>query len=144
MADAARLRHPQGPKAATPAVPGWRHDREQLAWAAGFFDGEGYTGFSKRRNGDGTARTWRRIDLQVNQTSREVLDRFRLAVGMGRVNGPYNYVGSNKSDHWQFAASGFHQVQAVIARLWPFLTSTKRDQARNALLAYRESGESNS
>jgi len=137
-----QLRHPQGPKISS-AVEGWLPVREQLAWAAGFFDGEGYCGFSMRRNGSGP-RTWRRIDLQINQVEPTTLERFRRAVGMGRINGPYNYVKGNKANHWQFNACGFHQVQAVVGRLWPFLSEPKRDQARNALLAYRLGGGSDS
>lgn len=107
-------------------------DREQLAWAAGLFDGEGSTGLHKIKTG-GTARS---CSLSVAQAySPEVLGRFRDAVGVGTVYGPYQSSGRQKCGPiWYFKVSTFESVQAVIAKLWPWLSGVKRQQASRALM----------
>ena len=97
-----------------------------LAWAAGFFDGEGCTSLSTRRNS---------IDLTVNQIHLDTLERFRDAVGMGVIYGPRDKPGAQPQ--WSYRVFGHEQVQAVIAMLWPWLTPWKREQAAAALRAHR-------
>ena len=58
-------------------------DREELAWAAGFFDGEGCFCFSE---------AGQYVCVSITQTEREPLDRFERAVGLGKVNGPYGSI----------------------------------------------------
>jgi hypothetical protein len=66
---------------------------EEVAWAAGFFDGEGTTGTYR----DGSTTTKRcRIQISASQNDREVLDRFAMIVGVGKVGGPYDNVKSSK------------------------------------------------
>lgn len=61
--------------------------REALAWAAGFFDGEGNTSLSNRGQ----------LTLQIGQSGdTELLDRFRITVGEGVVRGPYVARGGRK------------------------------------------------
>lgn len=106
-------------------------DREELAWAAGFFDGEGNTNtYDTRITGGRLA-----VQLKVAQIHRETLERFqRIVPGGGRVYGPYL---RPANDQFQFKVSGFEGVQAIIAQLWPWLTPVKRDQATEALVRYR-------
>ena len=92
-------------------------DRELLAWAAGFFDGEGNAQLNKK--------SYPRV--QINQLDREVLDRFTEAVGVGKVYGPYQH-NSHKNSYFQYQVNGFERVQAVMAMLWPWLGSAKRSQ----------------
>lgn len=107
--------------------------RKQLAWAAGLFEGDGCVLAAGRRH---------ELSLHVTQAgSREappdVLRRFRMAVGgIGYVRGPFKVKGRRKPK-WRYFASGFEAVQAVLAMLWPWLGPVKRQQARNALFAYR-------
>lgn len=113
--------------------------REELAWAAGFFDGEGCC--RARRHGT-LAKTPRRFQLvlDVSQKDRRVLDRFRRAVGVGAVYGPYR---APHRVQYHFATTDFEACQAVIAMLWSWLGPLKREQARVALVnvvaAYRTS-----
>lgn len=110
----------------------------ELAWAAGFFDGEGHIGIAERN-----ARSGRNLTFAVNQVDRRPLDRFAAALWMpDRVLGPYNMVrGGNL--HWKpqhkFQVSSFEKVQAAIAMLWKYLSEPKREQAMAVLkeLAYR-------
>lgn len=107
--------------------------REQLAWAAGFFDGEGTT-WAGRSSGYPT--------LSVPQAGHfteppDVLLRFQAAVGgLGLVYGPILNEERNKPI-WRYRVSGFEMVQAVVAMLWPWLGTEKRRQAALVFLACR-------
>ena len=65
-------------------------DTHELAWAAGFFDGEGSVSY-QRQCRKSHSRAQRVISIDIFQTSgnQEVLERFQTAVGVGKVNGPY-------------------------------------------------------
>lgn len=99
-------------------------NREELAWAAGFFDGEGCT------MATGLGKRWARIS--ITQVDREVLDRFhRATFGLGEIYGPYGYV--KGQPQLRYTLYGRPNVQAVIAALWPWLGTVKREQARRVL-----------
>jgi hypothetical protein len=99
--------------------PGWR---EKLAWAAGFFDGEGCFSWSKSS---------RSMCVSIAQAHTGVLERFRDAVGIGRLYGPYRRGPSDlgRSPLYFYRAQGQEQVQAVAAMLWFKLGGAKRQQA---------------
>ena len=62
-------------KRKTPPIPGT--DLE-LAWAAGFFDGEGSVGYYINNYANKKCRTW---SLSVTQKDLRPLERFKIAVG---------------------------------------------------------------
>lgn len=101
-------------------------DRTELAWAAGFFDGEGSTFARTERGRPG----YRRLVVSVGQAGTDrrphVLVRFRRAVALGRI-------GQRDSDGvYRLRASG-SSAHALIALLWPHLGAIKRRQAAAAL-----------
>lgn len=104
--------------------------RESLAWAAGFFDGEGSTLLSKRHQ----------LTISVAQSGDEgrlILERFNQSVGgIGKVKGPYTTKGPTHKPVYVFGVYGFEKVQAIIAMLWPWLTEPKRRQASGRLSAF--------
>jgi len=107
-----------------------RISREELAWAAGFFDGEGYTGLL----------TGRTLRSHVVQTDARLLQRLQAALlGLGTIDGPRNSSNPRHSPQWLWRVSGFANVQAVIAMLWIFLSEVKREQARKAITTYLSS-----
>jgi hypothetical protein len=102
-------------------------DREELAWAAGFFDGEGCFCYSEAA---------RYVSVSIGQTNPEPLERFRNAVGLGKINGPYLREHPNrlsKKPQWVYQAYGVEKVQAIAAMLWFKLGSIKREQAMTRL-----------
>jgi hypothetical protein len=106
--------------------------REVLAWAAGFFVGEGCFSFTAS-NGSPSA--------SAPQNDRDVLDRFRDATGLGKVYGPYaqrRIRGGGRTSRFQYRLSGYERVQAMLAMLWPWLTAAKRAQGLHALARARE------
>ena len=106
----------------------------ELAWAAGFFDGEGSVGCYETENGSKFRSP--RLNLQVCQTSPDVLIRFANAVGVGRVRGPYGPKAANSSPYWSYGTEAFQNVQQVVASLWPMLSQQKRDDIRRSFATY--------
>lgn len=107
-------------------------NREELAWAAGFFDGEGNTNtYDSRATGGRLG-----IQLAVTQIHRSTLERFQGILRAGRIYGPY-FTKSGRHGQYTLKVRGFEQVQAAVAVLWPWLTPVKREQAALALVRYR-------
>jgi hypothetical protein len=103
-------------------------DREELAWAAGLFDGEGCFSYTERA-GFGVA--------TISQVDRRVLDRFQRAVGgLGKVYGPYASRSSDRyrrKAQYRYSAHRRADLQAVVALLWFKLGPVKRAQAVGVL-----------
>lgn len=101
-------------------------NREELAWAAGFFDGEGHTrGHTK----DGR---WPAPIMQVSQIDERPLIRFQAAVlGIGTIKGPripISVDGYSRKPYWYYKTTNWRDTQTVIALLWYFLSEPKRAQ----------------
>lgn len=111
--------------------------REQLAWAGGFFSGEGYTGLTRYRKTE-RAHYKKYPVMTIAQTGNgEELNRFNNAIeNIGKVRGPYGPYAKNKKAYFQFEISGFERVQAVFAMLYTFLSTAKQEQAIKVLDAY--------
>lgn len=107
-----------------------RIDREELAWAAGFFDGEGcFTSGAKK----GSPRAGKYPIVRITQKDRGVLDRFRRAVCLGDVRGPYT--SGKTAVIYSYDAHGVEKTQAIGAMLWRFLSRVKRTQFRTRMEA---------
>lgn len=91
----------------------------ELAWAAGFFDGEGNTHQRANRPGLGG------LSMQVNQQEPTTLERFGSAVGYGKLYGPYAERQTGSVYRWLITG---HKVQLAVDRLWPYLSEPKRKQ----------------
>jgi hypothetical protein len=97
--------------------------REGLAWAAGFFDGEG--SFITVRDGGHIG-----CMVSVGQTDDEPLHKFMAVFnGIGAVNGPYARAKPNERPMFYYTVRGFEKVQAIMAMMWPFLCGPKKRQA---------------
>ena len=103
-------------------------DRENLAWAAGFFDGEGNVRLHSSIN---------KLVIQIWQSgSTELLERFRAIVRCGEIKGPYERPG-NRRDAWVFYSYGWANGIAIVALLWTWLGTVKRDQCARTLAGWR-------
>jgi hypothetical protein len=113
-------------------------NREELAWAAGFFDGEGTSRATPSRYKRGDKVQGVQLHLSIGQCDRDVLDRFKKAVlNLGFVYGPYQKKNRDKP-YYAFHSQGFEQTQAIMAMLWPFLSDIKRAQAKKAMITVTE------
>jgi hypothetical protein len=99
-------------------------ESHDFAWAAGFFDGEGWA----NRNGRG-------VQSRINQASRdgvpEVLTKFRRIVGIGRIKGPVMVEGRQPLYYWE--ATSRPDLMRVVERIGPWLCPLKRAEFERTL-----------
>jgi hypothetical protein len=100
-------------------------NRETLAWAAGFFDGEGSLGvyYDKRDN-----RPF--LQLNISQKDRRPLAEIAALFGFGNIR-----VNQQGVHYWTVYTH--EKVQHVVATLWPFMR-VKREQAADVFTRYLE------
>lgn len=101
----------------------------ELAWAAGFFDGEGCTSIKQ-----GSRISLR---LSVGQTNQITLKRFQNAVGYGTINGPYKVKKLNWTPHSQWNTWS-DAALIVIQKLWKYLSPIKQQQFLTKLAELKE------
>jgi hypothetical protein len=106
-------------------------DRHELAWAAGFFDGEGWTnavGHQRRR----TTQPMARVNQAGTQGMPAVLIRFQAALGgLGRIGGPYVMYGRKDLYRWHVSSRG--DVELLHHLLLPWLGQVKLNEFAEAL-----------
>jgi len=105
-------------------------DEHELAWAAGFFDGDGWAALVRSRG-----RKRGQPHAQINQASLDgvpdVLRRFRNAVGVGRISGPKIEDGRQPLYWW--VASSARDVARAGSLIGPWLSPEKRRQFENTV-----------
>jgi hypothetical protein len=98
-------------------------NREGLAWAAGFFDGEGNTSISWSND---PPRPY--IKLSVSQITLEPLERFQKAIlGHGNIYGPF--IRPSSQPIWTWQTTNFEDSQFSFGLLFNWLSSPKKNQA---------------
>jgi hypothetical protein len=106
----------------------------EVAWAAGFFDGEGTVAADK----DPRTGRYRAINMEIPQSSiggtPEVLLRFRRIVGVGNISGPYEPRSPwSRLPAYRWRSGALEDVESVAAVLFPWLGPVKRAQFENAI-----------
>jgi hypothetical protein len=94
---------------------------EEIAWAAGIFEGEGCL-----------TEVAGRFTLKVNNTDEEVIRRFDEVVQFGRVYGPYRNSerdGYRRKPFWAWVASDYDALD-VMNMLAPWLTKRRLARAQ--------------
>lgn len=113
-------------------------DLAELAWAAGFFDGEGSTMVHTDKSRPG----YLRLEVVVPQSGHgrgvpPVLVRFQKAVG-----GLCRIVGPEARDIYKCVSGGRLEAMAIVALLWNQLGEVKRRQANEAIKTFMAQYES--
>lgn len=90
----------------------------ELAWAAGFYDGEGSTSVDTKTKS---------LQLNVGQAERTTLERFAAAVGAGQV---YETMRDPGSLYFHWACTSASKQVVVIEKLWPYLSGPKKAQVQ--------------
>jgi len=121
--------------AAMRATVGPHSRHSELAWAAGFFAGEGSVLLSH------DASHAPRLEVPqaaVDGGPSSALVRFHSAVGgLGRITGPRTLHNEwSRLPQYRWQAASFEQVQAVIALLWRWMDDGRRSRAAMGLSAY--------
>lgn len=112
-------------------------NREELAWAAGFADGEAHFGLVTTNNKTQN----KHIHIQICQTEDGPLERFQKALGLGKIYGPYTPKkkdNGNRRPYKQFHIDNFEHVQYAVGLLWPWLSRPKKNQITRMLKSYGE------
>lgn len=108
-------------------------NKENLAYAAGLFDGEGTSRFCLY-NG-----TNRAIRLQIKMTDVEPLRKFWEAINhKAKVYGPYRerkWKGEYR-DNYQVLVQNFEEFQFVMCLLWNWLSQPKKNQFKETMISY--------
>lgn len=99
--------------------------REDVAWAAGFFDGEGNVRNSAKASGS----KFVMFGLGLDQNDPELLYRFRDIFGCGAVRA------RNGRKCHQYTITKFEDAQFVAACMWPWLSVRRKEQISSALVA---------
>lgn len=103
-------------------------NRDEVIWAAGFFDGEGHIGVNRHRSG--------RLCLQITigqAGSPECLERFQKAAGgVGSIYGPYKPGKNSKQEHYQYRVYTDAGVTHIVDLLWDHLSGPKKKQIEGA------------
>jgi LAGLIDADG endonuclease len=90
---------------------------EELAWAAGFFDGEGCSTMRRKPSGYCSPR------LSLKQKDRTLLEKFqRIIGGAGAI-----YFDKSSTGVWAWIC-GAASAEDVMWLLWPWLSKPKREQ----------------
>ena len=100
--------------------------KTDLAWVAGFTDGDGYFGCSRNSNGSA-------IQFAIGQNGdKDILLRVkRILSPLGYVSGPYGpYMFPGRLAQYRFVVYGKKKVKRVAKLLWPWLGKVKRRQIR--------------
>jgi hypothetical protein len=120
-----------GTSLATPAWPGSRS--EELAWAGGFFDGEGSTYLEKHRTHAGYCVPVLNVTQSSDAGIAPTLLRFRSAVGnRGRISGP-RQDRPDQTPYRRWRAWARRDVELIVHQLSPFIGPVKRAQAIAAI-----------
>lgn len=100
--------------------------RENLAWAAGVWSGEGSatkSGYTRRAHLG---------QAGIFSEPPEMIQRLERIFGFGRVSGPRNYKPApgvlKRKPMWEWVVSNFEEIQALAAFMWPWLTPEKQTQ----------------
>jgi hypothetical protein len=101
-------------------------ESHDFAWAAGFFDGEGWAN-----------RQQRGVHSRINQAGPdgipEVLTKFQRIIGVGRIHGPVVVQGRQPLYFWE--ATSRPDLMRVVERIGPWLCAVKRAEFERTLSA---------
>jgi hypothetical protein len=100
---------------------------KEFAWAVGLFEGEGSIHVSVRKGG------WIDRKLSLTSVDEDVIRRFRLAVGVGTVTGPYTDRRGNRQPVWRWDCSRWNDIERVLRQMLPQLCSRRRKKAEEML-----------
>ncbi len=103
----------------------------EIAWAAGFFDGEGTTFPLHAKYKSKTYPTIRMAVAQAGDHALPLLERFQAAVGgIGKIYGPLQSPSCQGQwkPKWLWTVQGIIRCQAVYSQFWHILGPAKRQQ----------------
>jgi len=106
-----------------------------LAWCAGFFDGEGHVSCHRSYPNEKTGRVSAQLYANVPQMedNKGILDHFQSIIGFGKIKGPYKTKLGRAKYTIQF---GVNEVEKLFLLLKPYLQEEKTLDFQRALVQY--------
>lgn len=103
-----------------------RCDDCEVAWAAGFFDGEGFVYATMQ----GKYMAFHLQVVQSGESMPHVISRFQKAIGLegGFIFGPQRPYGVQRLPKWGYRLSNKKRITEAMEKLYPFLSEVKRAQ----------------
>lgn len=106
-----------------------------IAWCAGFFDGEGCVRYNRSRpSSKGTVSPSLMATISQVSENVEVLEFFQRTVGLGKVLGPYTMPNGKPQHRLWF---GTDEVEPLFEMLRPYLKTRKTTDFIQAIYSYR-------
>ena len=112
--------------------------QEELAWAAGFIDGEGHFGLHVTKGRPTDTRQYASPELTVAQCDRRSLDRLQKILGLGVVGGPYKKDNEKWRASYLFYITGLEKTEKAAKLVWCWLGEVKQEQATKTFAEYHE------
>jgi hypothetical protein len=109
-----------------------------IAWCAGFFDGEGHVSYTRSYPSDVTNRVTGGLRCNVSQAADnvEVLEFFKSVIPLGRLTKEYPPSDNIKKKNTRYISFATDEVETLFLILQPYLKSRKSQDFRNALARY--------
>jgi hypothetical protein len=101
---------------------------ENIAWAAGLFEGEGHCSLIRNYP-----------VLALGMTDKEVVEKFVSVIGVGNIR----VIDSKRANHnkiWEVRITHSTTVIEVLSMLYPYLCTRRREQADEVMKRAREIG----
>lgn len=104
--------------------------RENLAWLAGIFEGEGTIRWTKAapKRDDGSHPGGQSLDLSIAMTDEDVLRRVAEIAGVGKVFGPYQPKPETRKPIFTYKVTGANGYALIVA-IFQWLHSRRKEQA---------------
>lgn len=98
----------------------------EIAWVAGFFEGDGIVYVRRAKPGRRRAAVY----LSIGQTDLERLERVQQALKCGSIRGPYSPARNKLAtrQQWFWTVSKGADVRRSIDEMWPYLGETTRQR----------------
>lgn len=108
---------------------------EELAWCAGFLDGEGsFLALPAYPRKGRPGKTPPRLQISATQKDDRVLLRLQSSLG-GKV---YRYDRGVKGVQCQWTTTKKGDFEVIVAMIWPWMSPVKKEQVREAVIKFEE------
>ncbi len=112
--------------------------RENLAWMAGIYEGEGYCQGRPRtyQRADGRDFTTTNFRLVISMSDEDIVTRFHKFAGIGTLRGPRTFPSRpNNKPLWDYSAHGADGYALGVA-MWSWLGQRRKEQLHAAISAW--------
>lgn len=114
-----------------PSYSPFESPEQEIAWAAGLFEGEGTFCANKAKRAGGFSFYPR---AQLASTDHDVILRFQEAVGVGKIRGPYDKNGSagiRPKPIYFWTTNKPEEFAELVNMFWDLMCERRRDQIRS-------------